>query len=221
MVASPGGDFFSFFSFDFSFFFPFFFSSLADDLGALEEEAIALAWTSAVVRLLRSMTRLTTMSRESLVGSSKPSRKDDLRNSNPSGRRRRMSSANCQSGKVNPERAILDHWERWEAICSSMQTSGLNRSSIRLPQSIAAVTPSFFLYLVARCDHTSAAVGGSVEVVVVPATVVETRYSSMWSWSSSVQVDPIKPRALEFAFLQTFMAAVSSSVGVLMLVTLG
>ena len=79
-----------------------------------------LAWTSAVVRLSQSMTRLTTVLRERVVGSSKPLRKDDLRNSNPSGRRRRMSSVNCQSGKVNPERAILDRQERWEAICSSM-----------------------------------------------------------------------------------------------------
>ena len=181
---------------------------------------MALAWTSTVVRLSRSMTRLTTMLRERVVGSSKPSRKDDLRNSNPSGRRRRMSSANCQSGKVNPERVILDHRERWEAICSSMRMSNLNRSSIRFPQSMAAVTLSF-LYLVTRCDHTSATVGGSLEVVVVPATVVKTRYSLMWSWSSLVHVDPINPRALELAFFQTLIAVILSAVGALISMTLG
>ena len=171
---------------------------------------MALAWTSVVVQLSRSMTHLMTVSRERVVGSSKPLRKDNLRNLNLSGRWRRMSSANCQSGKVNLERAILDHQERWEAICSSMQVSNLNWSLIRLPQSMAAVTLSFFLYLVARCDHTSEVVGGSLEMVV------EMQYSLMWSWSSSVHVDPINPRALELAFFQILMAATLLAVGALM-----
>ena len=80
---------------------------------------------------------------------------------------------------------------------------------------------SFFLYLVARCFHTSWAVGGSVETVVVPVVVVEMRYSSMWSWSSLVQVDPIRPRALELAFFQTLMAAILSLVGALMFLGVG